>query len=113
MAKLTITCTAWREMRRNTLRGFATIKIEELRLVVNEIAIHESDDGRPWAALPARPWVKDGAVVTDDNGKVRYSPLFEFDTAAVRNSFSAAVIDALRRFNPRALDGDDYGALHG
>jgi hypothetical protein len=105
-AKFTINCTAWREMRRNTLRGFAKIKIEELRLVVNEIAIHESN-GRPWAALPARPWVKDGAVITDDSGKIKYAPLFEFDNAVVRSAFSDAVIAAVRRFDTHALENGD------
>lgn len=67
--KLTIICDGWRPLRRNTLLGFASIEIVELDLKVHEITIHQKGD-RQWAALPSRPWVKDGAVVTDDAGKI-------------------------------------------
>jgi hypothetical protein len=53
--------------------------------------------------LPARPWVKDGQVVTDEDGKAKYTPLFEFDSAAVRTAFSDAAVAAVLRFDARAL----------
>jgi hypothetical protein len=56
------------------------------------------------AQLPSRPWVKDGQVVTDDNGKVQYSVLFEFTRRETRDAFSQRVIAALLRFAPGALD---------
>lgn len=49
-------------MRKNTLIGFARIRIAELRLVISGVAIHERGEAR-WAQLPSRPWVQNGAVV--------------------------------------------------
>jgi hypothetical protein len=103
MTKLSITCADWRPLRKNTLLGFARIRIAELDLTVHDIAIHQKN-GRTWAQLPARPWVKDGAVVTDDAGKVQYSPLLEFGRREVRDAFSQRVVEALLRFAPDALD---------
>jgi hypothetical protein len=105
MSKLTVTCLDFKAHCRNTLRGFATVRIEQMRLVVREVAIHEKN-GKAWAQLPSRPWLKDGRVVTNDEGKVQYAPLFEFETVAVRAAFSEAVIAALLAFDPNALQRD-------
>jgi hypothetical protein len=101
--KMTVVCLDFKARCSNTLRGFATVRIEQLRLVVREIAIHAKGD-KAWAQLPARPWIRNGQVVTNDDGKVQYSPLFEFDTALVRTAFSDAVIRAVLAFDPRALE---------
>jgi hypothetical protein len=80
--KLHLQLIDWRAFVRNTLRGFASIKIEEMRLVVKEVAVSR------WAQLPARPWVKDGQVVTDEaTGKLKYQPTLEFDSRTVANAF--------------------------
>jgi hypothetical protein len=102
-AKLTVRCVAWRPLCRNTLRGFATVRVEEMRLAFHEVAIHTSH-GKAWAQLPGRPWAKDGQLVTGDDGKVKYQPLFEFDTSAVRDAFSDAVIRAVLAYDHRALE---------
>jgi hypothetical protein len=39
----------------------------------------------------------------DDDGKPKYTPPFEFDSAAVHNAFSDAAIDVVLKFNPGAL----------
>lgn len=76
-----------------------------MRLTIHEVAIH-TKGGKSWAQLPARPWVKDGSVVTADDGKTIYMPMLEFDSAAVRTAFSTAAIAALLRFRPDALRGE-------
>lgn len=101
--KLTVTCTAFKARCRNTLRGFATVSIREMRVTIFEVAVHEKN-GKAWAQLPSRPWVKDGRVVTGDGGKAKYEPLFEFDSAAVRGVFFDAFIRAVLEFDPHALD---------
>jgi hypothetical protein len=103
MTKLSITCADWRALRKNTLRGFARIRIAEMDLTVHDVAMHQKND-RVWAQLPARPWVKDGAVITDDAGKIQYSPLLEFGRREVRDAFSQGVVEAVLRFAPGALD---------
>ena len=100
--KLTVECLAWRPLRRNTLLGFARIRIAELDLTIHDIAVHESH-GKLWAQPPARLWVKDGVVVTGDDGKVQYAPILEFGRREVRDAFSDAVVRAVLTLNPRAF----------
>jgi hypothetical protein len=93
---------------RNSLKGFATVRIKELRLTIKDVAVHESH-GKLWAALPSKPQVKDGRLITDAGGKVQYTPIFAFDDSEVRDAFSRAVIDAVNKFQP--LPGAPHGAL--
>jgi hypothetical protein len=101
-SKLTIVCDAWKPLRKHSLLGFAGIHIAELDLKIHDVAIHQKGD-RIWAALPARPWIKDGSVVVGDDGKFQYSPILEFGRREVRDAFSRAVVDAVVRFDPHAL----------
>ena len=51
----------------------------------------------------AKPTViKDGALVTGDNGKPQYGPLIDFDSVAVRNAFSDAVVHSVLDLDPNA-----------
>jgi hypothetical protein len=109
MSKITVTCQEWRELRRNTLQGFATIRVEELRLVIRDIAVHEKD-GRRWAQPPAKPQIKDGALVTDATGKLQYFPIMEFDGRETRDAFSRAVCAAVLAHEPRAFGTDNRPA---
>jgi hypothetical protein len=101
--KLTVTCTEWRPYRKNTLRGFANVTINEMRLEIRDVGIHVRGERR-WAGLPARPMIKDGRVVTGDDGKPEYAPVLNFVSRAVADRFSEAVIDAVLRHRPDALD---------
>ena len=102
MGKMTVTCQDWRAMRRNTLQGFAAIRIDELRLIVHDVAVHEKE-GRRWAQLPAKPQVRDGALVIGDGGKPQYFPVLEFADRATRDAFSKAVCAAILAHEPRAF----------
>ena len=106
MTKLTITCESWKPLQRNTLRGFATVVIGELELRLTDVAVHAKGDRR-WAQLPARPWVRNGVLVTGDDGKIQYSPILEFARREVADAFSRAVIDAILRVDPHALEMED------
>src|SRR5262245_36266553 len=73
-----IICLDWRPCNRNTLRGFAKVKIPAWGLILDGLAVHEKE-GRQWAQLPARPQVdKDGNVLREDDGKIRYAKIMEF-----------------------------------
>lgn len=102
-SKLTITCRGFYPLHRNTLRGFCEIRIEELRLVIRDIAIHEKGGAR-WVQLPANPQVRDGELVHDSDGKIQYFPLMNFESRAVSDAFSAAVVRALLEFAPAAFE---------
>ena len=105
--KLTVTCESFHFLVRNTLRGFAEITIAEMRLKIRDVAIHQKGEAR-WAQLPAKPQIKDGALVKDPaSGKIQYVPVMEFDGRAVRDAFSRVVIDALLEFAPAAFDDEE------
>ena len=92
----------WRPMRKNTLLGFAKIELPS-GLIISDVTILTGERG-PWASPPSKPMVgRDGVVLKDDAGKLRYSPVIEFASKEVRNRFSAAVVDALRASHPEAL----------
>lgn len=103
--KFNISCSGFKRVRKNTLRGFAVVRFDELKLVVSEIAVHESHDSK-WAALPSRPWVADGRVIRGDDGKIKYQPLFEFESREVRDAFSSAVVAAVERFDAHAFEAE-------
>ena len=94
MAKLTLKCTDFRPINRKTLLGFATINIAEMRMTISDVAIHERD-GKRWAQLPSKPMIKGTEVLKDDNGKVRYSPIFNFESKEVEKAFSTAAVKAV------------------
>jgi hypothetical protein len=95
MARLTVTCAGWRPLQRNTLLGFATVRIAEMRMTVADVAVHEKNGSR-WAQLPSKPMISKGRdLVTDDNGKIKYAPIFSFDSKEVERAFSAAVVKAV------------------
>jgi hypothetical protein len=99
--KHTVICSSFRPCRRNSLIGFAAVRIAELRLTIRDVAIHEKGSTR-WAQLPAKPMLKDGAAVFKD-GKAQYATIMEFDDRVVREAFSAAVIRAVIAFAPHAF----------
>jgi hypothetical protein len=100
--KHTIVCIDFRPCRRNTLLGFATVRISEMRLIVRDIAVHEKGASR-WAQLPAKPMIKDGAAVFKD-GKAQYATIMEFDDRTTREAFSRAVVSAVLAAAPHAFD---------
>ena len=103
MTKMTITCTDFRPWARNTLVGFAVVNIVELKLTIKDVAIHQKDGSR-WAQLPAKPQIKDGAVVKDDAGKQQWISIMEFSSREVRDAFSAATIAAVLECTATAFE---------
>jgi hypothetical protein len=104
-SKLSVTCRGFRPLCRNTLRGFAEIRIDELRLTIRDVAVHAKGSAR-WVQLPAKPMIdRDGNVLRDrESGKITYATILDFDSRAVREAFSHAVIDAVLRTVPGALE---------
>lgn len=99
--KLTVECLDWRPLCRHTLRGYAKVRIAELKLVLIDVAIHQKGDST-WAQPPSRAWVRDGELVRDD-GKIQYSPILEFEGRDVRDAFSRAFVNAVLAREPHAL----------
>lgn len=96
----------FRPVERNSLRGFARIRFQS-GLVINDCAIHVSENGRAWASPPSRQLVdRNGVVMKDAAGKVRWQPVIEFANNKVKNSWSSQVVEAVRAKHPEALPGD-------
>ena len=90
-----IICKKFSSFERNTLRGFAEINFADLGMTIRDVAVH-TKNGATWAQPPAKPQIKDGAVVKDDAGKIQYSAIVEFGSREAQDKFSAAVIEAVR-----------------
>jgi hypothetical protein len=105
MSKLTVTCSDFKPLARNTLRGFAMIHITEMRMVIHDVAIHQKGDAR-WAQLPAKHLIDKAGVALRDKttGKINYSNIIEFADRATRDAFLAAVIAAVLKREPTAFD---------
>jgi hypothetical protein len=93
----------FRAVRKNSLRGFASIRLPN-GLVVNDVTIGEAS-GKRWARLPSKPMVdRDGQLMRDAGGKIRYAPVIEWGTPELRDEFSRRVADLVRRVHPGAFD---------
>jgi hypothetical protein len=99
----------WKPMVKNTLRGFASIKIPQIGLIIKDVTIHE-ENGKRWAGLPARPMInKAGQAMTDESGKIQYQQLLNFGSRSAADAFSKAVIDAFEQYEPTAFESDPIG----
>jgi hypothetical protein len=103
--RLKVACTFFRRWPKNTLCGFASIKIAEIGLTIHDVAVHQKGSAR-WAQRPARPQVHDGVLVKDDEGKILYAKIMDFDD---RSAFSTAVVKAVIEHAPDAFDISDQG----
>ncbi len=103
--KFSIKVTAFRPFRRNTLRGFAVIHVDELHLTIHDVAVHQHDNGARWVGLPAKPIIDaGGSVKRTSDGKIEYVKLFGFDNRAVSDAFAYAVIAATLDYDPKAFN---------
>jgi hypothetical protein len=101
--KHSVSLISFRAFEKRTLAGFATVRIDPLRLIIHDVALHRKGTAR-WAQLPARPFVRDGVHVVE-NGKPQYATTLEFEGGRpVRDSFSLAVWNAVLAAHPDLAD---------
>jgi hypothetical protein len=105
VSQFKVACTFFRRWPKNTLRGFASIKIAEIGVTIHDVAVHQKGSAR-WAQPPARPQVLDGILVKDDESKILYAKIMDFDD---RSAFSTAVIKAVLEHAPDAFEAGDQG----
>jgi hypothetical protein len=92
----------WRALRKNSLRGFATVELPP-GLVIGDVAVGASH-GRAWALLPSKPMLDAaGLALRDEEGKVRYSPMLRWRDENLRSRWSDAVVSLVRAEHPGAL----------
>ena len=93
-----VSLTDWRPLRRNSLLGFASVRVGAL--LIKDITLHVAN-GKRWAGLPAKPRLSAGGeVMKDAKGKVLYTPVMEWTNRDTADRFSNAVIDAVAREHP-------------
>ena len=101
----TIVAEQFREVRKNTLRGFARVRFPS-GLILDEVSIHASESGKCWASPPSRPVLDpDGNPRRGPDGKLRYGVLVSFAAPEIRTAWSGQVIEAVRAKFPTALSG--------
>ncbi len=92
----------WREMRRGSLLGFARVEFPS-GLIISDVTILQGEAGA-WASPPSKPMIgRDGVVMKDSVGKVKYSPIIEFASKEIRNRWSDAVIAAMKVAHPEVF----------
>ena len=94
---------AFKSVRRNTLRGFAEVRLPN-QLIISDILVGEAN-GRQWALLPSKPMVdRDGNAMRDPAGKPRYTAIVEWSSPALRDEFSRRVVALVRAQHRDAFD---------
>jgi hypothetical protein len=97
---------SWRPLARGALCGFCTVELLPLGLRIIDCPVLVSH-GRAWCALPAKIQLDNtGRQKTDTAGKPLYAAVLQWRSRELGDRFSAAVISAIRRAHPGALDGE-------
>ena len=93
----------WRQVRKNTLRGFCVVELPS-GLVIRDVSIHEKGKKR-WASLPSRPMLDtEGRQVRNHAGHAQYAVLLGWRDRDLADAFSARLIELIRREHPSDLD---------
>lgn len=80
--------TKFREVHKNTLRGFLSVRMGNIGLEIRDISIHEKD-GRQWLAMPSRPY-------QDSEGNRKYSFILDWFDNEKKAQFESAVMALVR-----------------
>jgi len=89
----------WRQVIKNTLRGFAEVELPS-GLRIRDIPVHVHQNGKAWAGMPGKPQLEDGRLKLDANGKAVYTAILDWRDKALRERFSAAVVELVRAAHP-------------
>jgi hypothetical protein len=98
-----IRVTEFTAVHRNSLRGFATV-VQPSGMVLHDVAIHQRD-GTAWASPASKPMLdRNGQQMKGADGKGLWVPIISFNSKAVRDKWSGAIVDAVRQAYPQALE---------
>lgn len=84
---MAIEVQSFRSYQKNTLQGFATIRLSNIGLEIRDVCLHEKD-GKRWIQLPAKPYQK-----TD--GKQGWTYILDFYDKARAEQFQKLALQAL------------------
>lgn len=90
--------------RSGALRGHCRVQLRS-GMILEDVSIFRGDDGRCWIGMPAKPMIdRDGSVIRDERGKVKYLSMINFNTRATRDNLSDQIIAAVAAKFPEAFD---------
>jgi hypothetical protein len=91
-----ITASNFRELEKNSLRGFVDLTLAPSGLVLRQCSYHVREDGRRWVGMPGRPLLySDGRHLRDSSGKGQWVPVIEIPDKAARKIFQDAALAAI------------------
>ena len=97
---------SWKPIRKGSLLGFAAVRLDRT-LIVHDVPVPTGKSG-PWVGTPSKPQIgPDGTARRSGDGKALYSPVLEWADKEAARRFGDAVLDALQREHPGALDPDE------
>jgi hypothetical protein len=103
MTQTQIVIEDWKPMHRNTLLGFARVRMQS-GTIFHDVSVHCSN-GQYWASPASKPQIdRTGMHMRGINGKPLYVPVVSFASKETRDRFSAGVVAALRASNPEAFE---------
>lgn len=92
----------WKPRPGGTLLGFADVRTAS-GLIFHDVGVHQRGTSR-WCQPASKLQVdRDGRVLTEPNGKRKYSPVVTFVSNAHRDKFRDSVIAALLAHSPHIL----------
>lgn len=98
-----LTLESWRPVVKNTLRGFASVRLPVgggTALIIKELSVHRKGD-YVWVGFPAKPRISQGGqVMKDQDGKIQYDNLIQWTEKEHGDLFSARVVELIKQFHP-------------
>ena len=105
---LNIRLLAFRPVVKGSLRGFANVEMAP-GLIIEDAPVLVSN-GKPWCTLPTKPQLDEaGKHRVGADGKKLYTALVKWSSRQLGDAFSTAVIEAIRRMHPDALEPEQHG----
>jgi len=88
-----IRCLKFRPYQKNTLQGFADLKLSRVGIIIHDCTFHRHQNGREWVGFPARSY-------NDKDGNTQRQALIEFapDAKRTREQFQEQAIAAIYEF---------------
>jgi DNA-binding cell septation regulator SpoVG len=83
--------TKFRDVRKNTLRGFISVRMENIGLEIRDISVHEKN-GKQWLAMPSRPY-------EDSEGNRKYAFFLDWHDKKQKAQFESSVMALIREGN--------------
>jgi len=84
---MSIEVTSFRQFEKNTLKGFATIRMTNIGMEIRDCTVHEKDS-KKWVGLPSKPY-------EDPDGNTKYSYIVHFYNDDIWKKFQRAALEAL------------------